>query len=126
MSRANAVDLQLAHGAHPAGCILVTDAMSVLDPHLKDGVHAVRVTMYPIHDNAIPRALHVYHHPSELNLGGGGAEAAKEEERKGDAPSRPMMHGSRWCSCGIALKRCVISRAPAAHAKEAVAVGAML
>ncbi|KAF7976438.1 hypothetical protein HWV62_6869 [Athelia sp. TMB] len=33
---------QLAYGAHPAGCILVTDAMSVLDPHLPDGVHAWR------------------------------------------------------------------------------------
>ena len=28
------------------------------------------------------------------------------------APRRPMIAGSRWCSWGMALKRCVISRAP--------------
>lgn len=31
--------VRLAHSAHPDGCILITDAMKVLDPHLKDGVH---------------------------------------------------------------------------------------
>ncbi|KZP27636.1 carbohydrate esterase family 9 protein [Athelia psychrophila] len=34
--------VRLAYGAHPSGCILVTDAMSVLDPHLQDGVHPWR------------------------------------------------------------------------------------
>ncbi|KAG1824342.1 carbohydrate esterase family 9 protein [Suillus subaureus] len=31
--------VRLAYSAHPDGCILITDAMKILDPHLKDGVH---------------------------------------------------------------------------------------
>ncbi|KAG8918372.1 hypothetical protein FRC02_002425, partial [Tulasnella sp. 418] len=31
--------VRLAYTAHPKGCILITDAMSMLDPHLPDGVH---------------------------------------------------------------------------------------
>lgn len=31
--------VRLAYSAHPEGCILVTDAMPILDPHLKDGLH---------------------------------------------------------------------------------------
>ncbi|KAF8342708.1 Metallo-dependent hydrolase [Cantharellus anzutake] len=31
--------VRLAYTAHPEGCILVTDAMSFLDPHLPDGHH---------------------------------------------------------------------------------------
>lgn len=34
--------VKLAYTAHPEGCILVTDAMSMLDPHLPDGVHEWR------------------------------------------------------------------------------------
>ncbi|KAG9127902.1 hypothetical protein FRC07_007748 [Ceratobasidium sp. 392] len=34
--------VKLAYTAHPDGCILVTDAMSMLDPHLPDGVHEWR------------------------------------------------------------------------------------
>jgi N-acetylglucosamine-6-phosphate deacetylase len=33
---------QLAYSAYPEGCILITDAMKILDPNLKDGVHAWR------------------------------------------------------------------------------------
>ncbi|KAJ3533137.1 hypothetical protein NMY22_g7457 [Coprinellus aureogranulatus] len=33
---------QLAYAAHPEGCILITDAMKILDPHLEDGVHEWR------------------------------------------------------------------------------------
>lgn len=31
--------VRLAYSAHPEGCILITDAMKILDPHLQDGVH---------------------------------------------------------------------------------------
>ncbi|CAE6521196.1 unnamed protein product [Rhizoctonia solani] len=34
--------VKLAYTAHPEGCVLVTDAMSMLDPHLPDGVHEWR------------------------------------------------------------------------------------
>ncbi|KAF8608043.1 Metallo-dependent hydrolase [Ceratobasidium sp. AG-I] len=34
--------VKLAYTAHPDGCVLVTDAMSMLDPHLPDGVHEWR------------------------------------------------------------------------------------
>jgi len=34
--------VRLAYAAHPAGCVLVTDAMAVLDPNLPDGVHPWR------------------------------------------------------------------------------------
>ncbi|EPQ55150.1 Metallo-dependent hydrolase [Gloeophyllum trabeum ATCC 11539] len=34
--------VRLAYGAYPDGCILITDAMKILDPHLKDGVHEWR------------------------------------------------------------------------------------
>ncbi|KAH7905823.1 hypothetical protein BJ138DRAFT_1017178 [Hygrophoropsis aurantiaca] len=34
--------VRLAYSAHPDGCILITDAMKVLDPHLRDGVHEWR------------------------------------------------------------------------------------
>ncbi|TEB38469.1 carbohydrate esterase family 9 protein [Coprinellus micaceus] len=34
--------VRLAYAAHPEGCILVTDAMKILDPHLEDGVHEWR------------------------------------------------------------------------------------
>ncbi|CAE6470179.1 unnamed protein product [Rhizoctonia solani] len=34
--------VKLAYTAHPEGCVLVTDAMSMLDPHLPDGVHVWR------------------------------------------------------------------------------------
>ena len=31
--------VRLAYEAHPKGCVLVTDAMPMMDPHLSDGVH---------------------------------------------------------------------------------------
>jgi len=31
--------VRLAYSAHPDGCILITDAMKILDPHLKNGIH---------------------------------------------------------------------------------------
>ncbi|TIA72550.1 hypothetical protein E3P91_01967 [Wallemia ichthyophaga] len=31
--------VRLAYDAHPSGCILVTDAMPLMDPHLGDGIH---------------------------------------------------------------------------------------
>ncbi|TIC15416.1 Metallo-dependent hydrolase [Wallemia mellicola] len=31
--------VRLAYDAHPDGCILVTDAMPLMDPHLEDGIH---------------------------------------------------------------------------------------
>lgn len=34
--------VKLAYTSHPEGCVLVTDAMSMLDPHLPDGVHEWR------------------------------------------------------------------------------------
>lgn len=34
--------VRLAYTAYPEGCILITDAMKILDPHLKDGVHPWR------------------------------------------------------------------------------------
>ncbi|PPQ63032.1 hypothetical protein CVT24_005978 [Panaeolus cyanescens] len=34
--------VRLAYSAFPEGCILVTDAMKILDPHLKDGIHEWR------------------------------------------------------------------------------------
>ncbi|TFK50997.1 Metallo-dependent hydrolase [Heliocybe sulcata] len=34
--------VRLAYGAYPEGCILITDAMKILDPHLQDGVHEWR------------------------------------------------------------------------------------
>ncbi|KAF9243169.1 carbohydrate esterase family 9 protein [Melanogaster broomeanus] len=34
--------VRLAYSAHPDGCILITDAMKILDPHLKDGIHEWR------------------------------------------------------------------------------------
>lgn len=34
--------VRLAYSAHPEGCILITDAMKILDPHLKDGIHEWR------------------------------------------------------------------------------------
>ncbi|KAF9486026.1 Metallo-dependent hydrolase [Pholiota conissans] len=34
--------VRLAYSSHQDGCILITDAMKVLDPHLKDGVHEWR------------------------------------------------------------------------------------
>lgn len=34
--------VRLAYNAYPEGCILITDAMKILDPHLKDGVHEWR------------------------------------------------------------------------------------
>jgi len=34
--------VRLAYNAHPDGCILITDAMKILDPNLKDGVHEWR------------------------------------------------------------------------------------
>ncbi|KII95644.1 carbohydrate esterase family 9 protein [Plicaturopsis crispa FD-325 SS-3] len=34
--------VRLAYSAFPDGCILITDAMKILDPHLKDGVHEWR------------------------------------------------------------------------------------
>ncbi|KAF8653304.1 hypothetical protein AX16_004004 [Volvariella volvacea WC 439] len=34
--------VRLAYGAHPDGCILITDAMKILDPNLQDGVHEWR------------------------------------------------------------------------------------
>ncbi|KAF9451525.1 carbohydrate esterase family 9 protein [Macrolepiota fuliginosa MF-IS2] len=34
--------VRLAYSAHSEGCILITDAMKILDPHLKDGVYEWR------------------------------------------------------------------------------------
>ncbi|KAI9063916.1 carbohydrate esterase family 9 protein [Trametes sanguinea] len=34
--------VRLAYSAYPEGCILITDAMKILDPKLKDGVHEWR------------------------------------------------------------------------------------
>ncbi|TFK23162.1 Metallo-dependent hydrolase [Coprinopsis marcescibilis] len=34
--------VRLAYSAHPNGCILITDAMKILDPNLKDGIHEWR------------------------------------------------------------------------------------
>ncbi|KZT03990.1 carbohydrate esterase family 9 protein [Laetiporus sulphureus 93-53] len=34
--------VRLAYSSYPEGCILITDAMKILDPHLKDGVHEWR------------------------------------------------------------------------------------
>ncbi|KAI0343492.1 Metallo-dependent hydrolase [Trametopsis cervina] len=34
--------VRLAYSAYPEGCILITDAMKILDPNLKDGVHEWR------------------------------------------------------------------------------------
>jgi N-acetylglucosamine-6-phosphate deacetylase len=34
--------VRLAYNTYPEGCILITDAMKILDPHLKDGVHEWR------------------------------------------------------------------------------------
>ncbi|KAI0667066.1 Metallo-dependent hydrolase [Trametes maxima] len=34
--------VRLAYSAYPEGCILITDAMKILDPSLKDGVHEWR------------------------------------------------------------------------------------
>ncbi|KAI0036148.1 Metallo-dependent hydrolase [Vararia minispora EC-137] len=34
--------VRLAYNVHPEGCILITDAMKILDPHLKDGIHEWR------------------------------------------------------------------------------------
>ncbi|KAK0468333.1 carbohydrate esterase family 9 protein [Desarmillaria tabescens] len=34
--------VRLAYSAYPEGCILITDAMKILDPHLHDGVHEWR------------------------------------------------------------------------------------
>jgi len=34
--------VRLAYSAYPEGCILITDAMKILDPHLRDGVHEWR------------------------------------------------------------------------------------
>jgi N-acetylglucosamine-6-phosphate deacetylase len=34
--------VRLAYSAFPEGCILITDAMKILDPHLADGVHEWR------------------------------------------------------------------------------------
>nr|GAT57872.1 carbohydrate esterase family 9 protein [Mycena chlorophos] len=34
--------VRLAYSAYPEGCILVTDAMKILDPNLRDGVHEWR------------------------------------------------------------------------------------
>ncbi|KAI6046443.1 carbohydrate esterase family 9 protein [Pisolithus marmoratus] len=34
--------VRLAYSAHPDGCILITDAMKILDPHLKDGIYEWR------------------------------------------------------------------------------------
>lgn len=31
--------VRLAYDAHPQGCVLVTDAMPMMDPHLSDGLH---------------------------------------------------------------------------------------
>jgi hypothetical protein len=42
------------------------------------------------------------------------------------APKRPMMEGSRWWSCGIALNKCVIRRAPERTPARAVSEDAML
>ncbi|KAH9949267.1 Metallo-dependent hydrolase [Amylocystis lapponica] len=34
--------VRLAYSSYPDGCILITDAMKILDPHLRDGVHEWR------------------------------------------------------------------------------------
>ncbi|CAK5270180.1 unnamed protein product [Mycena citricolor] len=34
--------VRLAYTAYPAGCILITDAMKILDPNLRDGIHEWR------------------------------------------------------------------------------------
>ena len=34
--------MQLAYSSYPDGCVLITDAMKILDPNLKDGVHEWR------------------------------------------------------------------------------------
>ncbi|KAF5321216.1 hypothetical protein D9619_001679 [Psilocybe cf. subviscida] len=34
--------VRLAYSSHPDGCVLITDAMHVLDPYLQDGVHEWR------------------------------------------------------------------------------------
>ncbi|KAI0821138.1 Metallo-dependent hydrolase [Irpex lacteus] len=34
--------VRLAYSAYPEGCILITDAMKILDPNLKDGIHEWR------------------------------------------------------------------------------------
>jgi len=34
--------VRLAYSAFPEGCILITDAMKILDPHLRDGIHEWR------------------------------------------------------------------------------------
>ncbi|RDX47471.1 Metallo-dependent hydrolase [Lentinus brumalis] len=34
--------VRLAYSSFPEGCVLITDAMKILDPHLKDGVHEWR------------------------------------------------------------------------------------
>ena len=47
-------------------------------------------------------------------------------ERYGDAPRRPMIDGSRWWSCGIALNKWVMSRAPLRTALVAMSVVAIL
>lgn len=44
----------------------------------------------------------------------------------GLAPSKPMIPGSRWCSCGIALKRWVTILAPLRTARAAVSALATL
>lgn len=51
---------------------------------------------------------------------------AKVFESEGEEPRRPMIDGSRWCSCGMALKRWVTSRAPWASAVPAIVVVATL
>ena len=48
-----------------------------------------------------------------------------ETRLAGLAPRRPMMPGSRWCNCGIALKRCVIKREPRRTARVATSEEAM-
>ena len=53
-------------------------------------------------------------------------EVGDTKDKCGDAPRRPMMQGSRWCSCGMALKRWVMSRAPCWTAAVARPVEAIL
>lgn len=60
---------------------------------------------------------------ARVNPGGGTGRAGAT---CGEAPRSPMMDGSRWCSCGIALKRCVMRRAPRWTAAVAMSVDAML
>ena len=62
----------------------------------------------------------------DVDAGGVPAMGEKGPLMWGDAPSRPMIDGSRWWSWGMALKRCVIRLAPRRTASVATSVDAIL